>query len=78
MNFFLDENFPKSAVKLLSERDHTVFDIRSTAKEWATDDAIFNFLAPTRLSDGKQSRLDFRGFLPAPPAAFDLSGQEPE
>jgi len=41
MNFFLDENFPKSAVKLLSERDHTVFDIRSTAKEGATDDPIF-------------------------------------
>jgi len=41
MNFFLDENFPKSAVKLLSERDHPVFDIRSTVREVATDDAIF-------------------------------------
>jgi len=41
MNFFLDENFPKSAVKLLSERNHTVFDIRSTVHEGAADDVIF-------------------------------------
>lgn len=41
MNFFLDENFPKMAAIFLADRQHKVFDIRSTENEGADDDAIF-------------------------------------
>jgi len=41
MKFFLDENFPKSATKLLEFNGHQVFDIRSTPNEGATDIEIF-------------------------------------
>lgn len=41
MNFFLDENFPKSAITYLQNRQHTVFDIRSTEFEGAEDREIF-------------------------------------
>lgn len=41
MNFFLDENFPKAATKILEERGHTSYDIRMTEKEGADDITIF-------------------------------------
>ncbi len=41
MKFFLDENFPKAAQALLLTRSHSVFDIRGTADEGATDEEIF-------------------------------------
>jgi len=40
MRFFLDENFPKSAVALLMSHGHDVFDIRGTADEGAEDAQI--------------------------------------
>ena len=42
MNFFLDENFPKSAEKYLNDLGHVVIDIRSTEKEGLDDHSIFN------------------------------------
>ncbi|MDA0839530.1 MAG: DUF5615 family PIN-like protein [Planctomycetota bacterium] len=41
MKFFLDENFPKPAHTLLSERGHEVFDIRGTPEEGMDDTEIF-------------------------------------
>ena len=41
MTFFLDENFPKSAIPLLEESGHSVVDIRSTIHEGADDSFIF-------------------------------------
>jgi predicted nuclease of predicted toxin-antitoxin system len=41
MKFFLDENFPKAVVVLLSNRGHEAIDIRGTEKEGATDVEIF-------------------------------------
>jgi predicted nuclease of predicted toxin-antitoxin system len=41
MRFFLDENFPKAAVKLLNGTGHDVIDIRGTDKEGADDDDLF-------------------------------------
>lgn len=41
MNFFLDENFPKAASKILTDNGHTVFDIRKTKHEGADDSDIF-------------------------------------
>ena len=41
MNFFLDENFPKSAAKILEEQGHTVHDVRCTKDEGMSDLAIF-------------------------------------
>jgi hypothetical protein len=41
MNFFLDENFPKSALELLREKGHSVFDIRGSSDEGADDVYIF-------------------------------------
>ena len=41
MNFFLDENFPKSAGRILSEKNYRVFDIRSTEHEGAGDSEMF-------------------------------------
>lgn len=42
MNFFLDENFPKIAGKILEAEGHAVFDIRGTEKEGISDIDIFN------------------------------------
>ena len=41
MKFFLDENFPKPAHTILSERWHEVFDIRGTPDEGMDDAEIF-------------------------------------
>jgi len=41
MNFFLDENFPKTITPLLEEQGHKVFDIRSTEYEGIDDTSIF-------------------------------------
>lgn len=41
MNFFLDENFPKSAMKILEDHNHKVFDVRGTENEGSTDEDIF-------------------------------------
>jgi len=41
MNFFLDENFPKSAAKYLVSIGHQVEDIRATNKEGISDKKIF-------------------------------------
>lgn len=41
MTFFLDENFPKSALELLSANGHGVLDIRGTSREGARDSEIF-------------------------------------
>jgi predicted nuclease of predicted toxin-antitoxin system len=42
MKFFLDENFPKIAVKYLEKLGHETYDIRSTPKEGIDDDSIFS------------------------------------
>jgi len=41
MIFFLDENFPKSAVALLQDRGHEAMDIRGSANEGCGDQDIF-------------------------------------
>lgn len=41
MNFLLDENFPKSAEKLLTELGHHVKDIRGTELQGANDFQLF-------------------------------------
>ena len=41
MNFLLDENFPKSTERLLVNLGHQVFDIRGTAQQGISDDALF-------------------------------------
>lgn len=41
MRFFLDENFPKAAARLLIALGHEVDDIRGTDREGADDDSIF-------------------------------------
>jgi predicted nuclease of predicted toxin-antitoxin system len=41
MNFFLDENFPRTAEGWLTERGHRVYDIRGTKHEGADDPDIF-------------------------------------
>jgi predicted nuclease of predicted toxin-antitoxin system len=41
MRFFLDENFPKTAAKILIENGHDVFDIRGTSDEGSEDIDIF-------------------------------------
>jgi predicted nuclease of predicted toxin-antitoxin system len=40
MNFFLDENFPKSAISLLEYKGHRTFDIRGTSNEGMSDISI--------------------------------------
>ena len=41
MNFFLDENFPKTAEALLAAHGHVTLDIRGTEHEGAEDPDIF-------------------------------------
>ena len=41
MNFLLDENFPKSAEKLLADLGYQVFDIRGTELQGADDFDLF-------------------------------------
>lgn len=41
MKFFLDENFPKSALHFLESRGHDVLDIRGTEQEGSTDMELF-------------------------------------
>ena len=48
MNFFLDENFPKSAERLLIAGGHDVLDIRGTNKEGSDDLSIFNMAQAQR------------------------------
>lgn len=42
MTFLLDENFPKSAERLLIELGHHVIDIRGTEQQGADDFQLFN------------------------------------
>jgi predicted nuclease of predicted toxin-antitoxin system len=41
VKFFLDENFPKSSEKILSEEGHEIFDVRGSSKEGLSDIEIF-------------------------------------
>ena len=41
MNFFLDENFPRKAVRILEAQGFDVFDIRGTDLEGADDNILF-------------------------------------
>jgi len=41
MRFFLDENFPKTAARLLAERGHETLDVRGTENEGADDGDLF-------------------------------------
>ena len=41
MNYFLDENFPKIATRILEEKGHYVYDIRGTKNEGLDDPDIF-------------------------------------
>ena len=41
MIFFLDENFPKPAVRVLADRGHGSVDIRGTSREGGKDDSLF-------------------------------------
>lgn len=41
MKFLLDENFPKSARKLLQSEGHDVWDVRGTPQEGAADADVF-------------------------------------
>jgi predicted nuclease of predicted toxin-antitoxin system len=41
MKFFLDENFPKKAAYLLSDRGYAVLDVRGTDQEGLKDEIIF-------------------------------------
>jgi predicted nuclease of predicted toxin-antitoxin system len=41
MRFFLDENFPKAAITLLSRLGHETIDIRGSGDEGADDVSIF-------------------------------------
>ena len=41
MNFFLDENFPKSAIQWLNDRGHTAIDLRGTPDEGIPDSELF-------------------------------------
>jgi len=43
MKFFLDENFPKAAVRSLQERGHEWIDIRGTDQEGAEDTTLFRW-----------------------------------
>jgi predicted nuclease of predicted toxin-antitoxin system len=41
MRFYLDENFPKTAARLLAERGHETLDIRGTEEEGLHDSDLF-------------------------------------
>ncbi len=41
MNFFLDENFPKSIAPILERQGYTIYDIRGTELEGSDDKSIF-------------------------------------
>lgn len=41
MTFFLDENFPKPAARVLADRGHVYEDIRGTGLEGEKDDSLF-------------------------------------
>lgn len=41
MRFFLDENFPRKATRLLEDQGFEVFDIRGTGLEGADDKTLF-------------------------------------
>jgi len=42
MNFFLDENFPKSSYRYLKSIGHKIEDIRTTSQEGISDKEIFD------------------------------------
>ena len=63
MIFFLDENFPRSAGRILEEAGHAVFDIRGTKNEGMTDAAIFN-LAQQRNAVFLTTDRDFYHTIP--------------
>jgi len=41
MNFFMDENFPKSAHSILTQQRHSCFDARDHLPQGAEDTAVF-------------------------------------
>ncbi|MDD5673304.1 MAG: DUF5615 family PIN-like protein [Chitinivibrionales bacterium] len=41
MKFFLDENFPRSCIKILNSEGHDAYDIRGTEQEGFPDEKIF-------------------------------------
>jgi len=63
MNFFLDENFPKSTTTLLHKRGNTVFDIRSTDLE-GSDDKVISEIAQERNSIFLTTDKDFFHTIP--------------
>ncbi len=67
MNFFLDENFPRSVTTLLEGKGFKVFDIRATEYEGANDKLIF------KLAQKEQAILltTDRDFFHTIPSLFD-------
>ena len=63
MKFFLDENFPKNAVKYLKERNHKVIDLRGTEQEGLDDNSIFE-LAQKESAIFLTTDLDFFHTIP--------------
>jgi predicted nuclease of predicted toxin-antitoxin system len=61
VKFFLDENFPRKATRMLESHGFEVFDIRGTEIEGADDTILFEkaqqheaiFLTTTRWGSGK-------------------------
>ena len=48
MKIFVDENIPLMTVRALREIGHDVLDIRGTADEGMTDDALWEMIQPER------------------------------
>ena len=58
MKIFVDENIPLMTVQMLREMGHDVLDIRGTADEGMTDDALWEMIQ----SEGRQLITTDKGF----------------
>jgi hypothetical protein len=56
MNFLLDENFPKSAEKLLSELGHHVFEIRGTELQGIMENSIYRRIQEGIIANGRNDK----------------------
>ena len=63
MNFLLDENFPKSAEKLLTDLGHQVIDIRGTELQGIDDFRLFEVAQENR-ADLLTTDRDFHHTVP--------------
>ena len=63
MNFFLDENFPKSAHSYLMQRRHTCIDVRDCLPQGADDMMVFK-LAQTHRAIFLTTDKDFYHTIP--------------